>query len=109
VHIRNVHGEDISDFAATLGPVPAGEKLAPVEGAVNGGSSSLAAIGSDSTLRLYLQLASATKTNIRQTADANKVLLTFQICGLVDDDDTPPAKLVKPEEPAKGAIKPSKP
>jgi hypothetical protein len=98
VHLRNVHGEDLSDFAASLGPIPAGHKLGQVEGAVNGGSSSLAAIGEDSTLHLYLQLG----TTVKGKSAANKALLAFQIPGLVDDDDTPPVVLVKPEEPAKG-------
>ena len=109
VHLRNVHGEDISAFEATLGPVPAGEKLAPVKGAVNSGGSSVATIGPDSTLRLYLQLGTAPKANARANADANKVLLSFQIPGLVDDDGTPPSKLAKPEEPAKGSARPAKP
>ena len=101
-----MHGEDISAFDATLGPVPASDKLAPVEGVVNGGSTSLASIGTDSSLRLYLQLGSANnKQNLRQTADANKVLLTFKIKGLVDDDDSAPVQLVKPEAPVKGAVK----
>ena len=109
VHLRNVHGEDISAFDAKLGPVPAGEKLNPVEGAVNSGGSSVAAIGKDNSLRLYLHLASASnKQNLRASADSNKVLLSFNIPGLVEDDNTPPVKLVKPEEPQKGT-KTSKP
>ena len=107
VHLRNVHGEDISSFEATLGPVPAGEKLAPVEGAVNGGSSSLASITKDSKLRIYLQLAAAGSKAIRQPA-ANKVMLSFQIPGLVDDDGSEPVKLAKPEETKKGSAKPAK-
>jgi len=107
VHVRNVHGEDISAFDATLGPVPAGEKLMVVEGAINSGGSSVAAIGKDNVLRLYLQLSGASnKPNVRQSPDANKVMLSFKIPGLVDDDSTPPVKLVKPEEPAKGKAKP---
>jgi hypothetical protein len=109
VHLRNVHGEDISAFDATLGPVPAGEKITPVEGAVNSGGSSVAVIGPDNSMRLYLHLASASnKQNMRQSADSNKVKLSFTIPGVIEDDNTPPVKLVKPEE-AKPGTRPAKP
>jgi hypothetical protein len=105
VHLRNVHGEDLTEFDATLGPIPTGQKLGVVQGAVNSGSSSLAEIGEDSTLRLYLQLG--TPDGKGKTA-ANKAQLAFKIDGLVEDDDSPPTVLVKPEEPQKGAAKPAK-
>jgi hypothetical protein len=105
VHLHNVHGEDLSSFEAKLGPVPAGDKVAPVVGAINADKSSVAHIGPDSRLRLYLHLSQGTESKSLKKDGANKVLLEFTIPGLVDDDDSPALQLAKPEEPAKGKPK----
>jgi hypothetical protein len=106
VHMRNVHGEDLCSFEASLGPLPAGQKARAVEGAVNSGSSSVGQIGSDSKLSIYLQLAEVSdKGAIKKVNSDNKVLLEFTVPGLVDDDDSAKLQLAKPEEPAKGKPK----
>lgn len=92
VHLRNVHGEDISSFESTIGPAG---KTAAVEGAVNAKGSSLAEITRDSMLRLNLQLAPGGSPAARA---ASKVQLEFCIPGLVDDDDSPKLELAKPAE-----------
>jgi hypothetical protein len=102
VHLRNVHGEDISSFEATIAPVTASTKVPAVSGAINEGNTGSASISKDSVLHIYLQLGSG-------KSGSGKVALEFCIPKLVEDDNSPPLQLAKPVEQPKNATAKAKP
>jgi hypothetical protein len=113
VHLRNIHGEDISSFDATLAAAPQGSIIDPALGKLGDESSSLAAIRPDGTLELYLQLTENSGKRLvglrggPGNTGYSKVLLSFRVPGLVEDDDSPSNKLVTPKQEEKKA-KPAK-
>jgi hypothetical protein len=100
VHLHDTHSQDIGQYSATIGPLPAGASVDPALGGLGETDHSIGSILPDGTFQIYLQLANSKGEAIREGQAFKKVLLQFSIPGLVDDDDSAPLQLVEPKPEA---------
>lgn len=98
VHLRNVHGENLASFDASITPTPPDARVDPAIGALADSSASLANVLPDGRMQVYLQLTSDTGRLLQASSRPgfSKVLLEFTIPGIITDDDSPQRTLVEP-------------
>jgi len=101
VHLRNSEGLEVNHFDATLQEPPATAAVDPLVGSLTASDTSLANILPDGTLQLYVQLADSKGKALQDAGSFTKLLISFNIPGIVTDDDSPERELAKPPEDEK--------
>jgi len=97
VSLTNTRGRDVRKFVASLGRASADAPVDLVIGSVASTPSGLADITPEGEVQLYMQLMGE-KGALEDAAGLIKVAITFNIPGLVTDDETPERELAKPAE-----------